>query len=617
MADVTVPNVSFDWLAELPNLAEQSRLLGARRAALADLNSADPRSLDATIAKLMAAGDTETAIKLYQARTQRISAQQRSAEQEQYLRMLPSILGRAGATQAATQAAQSGFPPGVSPDAAVYGIPGGVETAPSTTPPAAAGAFPAPPPITPGGTTTVPPGLVPPGPQSALPAPPLSVAEKLQQGMPVQLAGPMPTPDTGPPPEAPGLPTNPPPWARGAQIPAPPTMPAASATRPTAPIGPGVPDQGAAAVQSALVNAYSLTPRAPQSAVNAARMQLQEAMAAAKVDPQVRMWHLDNLQRKQLGEPIQSFPDYVSEPDFRKRRFDAVMDAFTGLSPRGGGIGGYRTEQIKAQDVLGTIRGLEAIVGDRAFVSGADSNKIEKFASRLSTITGFARSLGIPENLIPDIRALNQGDGPARTAALQNAFNSLTNALVYKMTGGLGNQISNADREFIERIKPSLQNSVAGNMLLIKILRTTAEKAVKGGLAAAEYMSDKRPDRYKSVAGLDNYVRENASDSFAHFDPRDSNLPFNERRLVSSTEGQDLLKQVDQAMAESAPNLPPGARWSDILLNRQGLPQPPPPRPGVPPPTVPQPPATSWVPPFGTPLPPRRQRPEVPPAPEE
>lgn len=543
MAD-PFPEVNFDWLANLPDVYQAAQIQAGRKATLANLNSADPASLDKAIAGLLAAGDTETAIKLYNARSTRITANQRMADAAiwaDYLRRNPGIL--AGGGGKAPELPQTETPPGAN-----YNPPVDTGPAPPTGP-----AFSPPPPITPGGSTTVPPGLPVPGPQTAVPSAPPTMADMLQQGQPVQLAGPVPTPDTGPvpqgaPPMPPGLLPS---TIQGATIPAPPVQaappvpPSLSRPMPTAPAK-GSEDTAALETErdAAFRNLYSLPPRPPPGALRAATARYQSALERLKYSPDVVAYQLDRSQRLRNGEPDVSYQDWKNDPKIVNERYKAVMDAFAGPGTRGG-PGGYRAERMKAENLLGTVNQMDALVRNPKFVSGEWTWLIQSGMSRLSALTDFARSIGVPESYIPNLDQIRVLSGARQSAALAEAFTALSNRAIYETLGTLGNQISEGDRNFMVKAFPSLSLTKAGNIILLDIMRKIAEKSIIAGRAAEDYMRS-RPETRLTVAGMDKYVRDRADKNSAFATDVDAN-----GNPILNSAGKEMQDRIDEALRAS------------------------------------------------------------------
>lgn len=120
---------------------------------------------------------------------------------------------------------------------------------------------------------------------------------------------------------------------------------------------------------------------------------------------------------------------------------------------------GIRTAAMTARDTLRSLDTLGSQLDDPAFYSGIGAE----------TLVQPLKRLGVALNAI----------SPEEAASMET-FQAVAGKLVLDMAGGtLGTQISNADREFLERMKPNLSNTPEGNKLLVSILRKVAKREIE------------------------------------------------------------------------------------------------------------------------------------------
>lgn len=119
-----------------------------------------------------------------------------------------------------------------------------------------------------------------------------------------------------------------------------------------------------------------------------------------------------------------------------------------------------------ADTEIGTLRILDALTHRPDFYSGAGGNLVLRANKALV-------ALGVKD---------------AKAASPSEVFEALSNQTILDAAGGsLGNQISNADREFIQRTTATLSNTPEGNRELIGIRRKLAERKKEVAGLAREY----------------------------------------------------------------------------------------------------------------------------------
>lgn len=452
--DYNFPRADFSGLAEIPQIYEESRKTAARRN-LGELKLDTAQGLEEAANRAFREGLTEEGLKFLTAATARRELARRTAADtlfQQYGPLLGAAL-RPGAT-----------PPTGPQPAGESAMPDIFQPAPS--PPAAA-----PPP------NFGPNPLAAPGPQSAAPPSPteevLARAEGAQSpaAQPVQLAGPPPTPDTAQP-DFPML------AAQSGAITAPsPTLPQ---NQPNAGLPQPPKFSGDTEEQRAFEEAKywagiasQLGPRASPSQRQAITSFLNNALGRSKVTEKRDAWYRENAERVFNGEPTIGYNEFQRAEGQRPEVFKSGLKKAEDVA----------TETRKSQDLLSTISRMDALVNHPAFEAGEGTQAWNDTKARIRAFkdTLVATGVPLPEGLAENI------DNITKSVPLREAFAALANSAVFAKLGSLGNQISNADRDFIVKIFPSLSLSVEGNRLLLNYFRELGRKNVEVGQLVNDY----------------------------------------------------------------------------------------------------------------------------------
>jgi hypothetical protein len=452
------PNVSFDWLGELPGIAEAARTRGARRETLASLRGGSADDLIAAGSRLMAAGDLEGGLKLVAEGRQRKAIDLRASYETEYLKQLPGIQGLFGAK-----------PPAAAPPAGE----GTVYTPPAAAPDIWSG---------PQGTLPGRQSAVEPTQQSPTEAV-LAAAQGQRRPVGPQLAGPLPTAE---PPAPPGLAPS---TVQGAQVPAPPPLPAAP--RGPRPVLPGLDpadQEKMDQIGQALIRMGTSRTTSPGQ-LTALKQEWNRLWDKAKVDPEVRRWQASQSDRWERGLPGLSYDDWKIEPTMIKQRTEDASNLYQKE---------YRVKEQRGKDLSENLAGMKTLMADPSFVSGETlpATMLDKVQRRLSSLVDIARALGIP-TLSNEAQAKL-----TKPAALREAYTSLANRTVVDYIGrSLGVGVSNTDREYIGNVVPSLLKTRQGNELIIKFLELAADRGKKEGQVARNYLD--RAKNQATVWGMD------------------------------------------------------------------------------------------------------------------
>ena len=543
--------VDFSPLGTLPGLAQGYKERVATEEALAGLKSGKYQDVaEAAAAILRGGGSIDQATKLYNAATARYGAEQRGLDMKQYLEFLR--------THPQPGAPASTIAPPIADPSMSYGDIS-VPTRPDQASTPAPGAplpgvqWPAPPPV---------------GQRSeALPSPTDAIITKAQAGMdPVlaapatKLAGPLPTPDSAPP-NIPSLALQsgqmqvgqPP----GAQLqmggPAQAPVPQTPAQAPQA--APSLSPQATAQQRMQLLQSetdrlakeyYQLPFKGANSP--AARQILDQYKRAldqlAPNDPKWREYQADNFQQVLTGNRPVTYREWrLQEPlaiDNQKEIAKAYSDK-----------NGYREQGERAQKQIDILNQMDLLAKNPAFTSGTGQREVGMGIGLIAGAVKMAKDMGITEGL-PNVEALAKIVDPAtKSAAVNAAFNALSNKLIFETIGSLGTGISEGDRNFVNNMFPSLSLTKEGNELLSRILKPMAEKVVQAQKAAEDYRLNTK-NYQQTLPGMDQYVRSKTQDS-VYVDAKGNPT---EAGKAAMAEAEAIIKQGGSRLLEPNPRQP-------------------------------------------------------------
>lgn len=472
---IRMPEINFDWLAELPTRSAAARIRQARES-LGDLSAGDAKSLEAAATRLLQAGDLEGSLRLQNAATARRGVDQRGISDRLYFdKILPAL-------RASQQAeGDSGYESPVIPQS---GGAGDYNPAPSP--------FPNPP--APGTQSSIPePVEIPPSPTLAE-RPQRSPSEEilaqaedaptpLTLGPQLAQAGGGPIPGLMPPAPEGGVPTSG--WAAGIQArPAGPPL-AVQQAQPQQQ-GPILPSQlkkmqTNREIQRLTNDLFSIPPSMRNSeAAKVLSTKLKDAINRTELSKEDREYEFDQIQNRYHGDPLQTKSDWRHSNEVGGKREEEMMKMWSK----------YVDEGDKGIALKSTVDQMKIIMNDKNFITGASAELFSQGVGMVRALADQAKALGI--NLPSDF--LNRFEGVAtaeKAAALSNTFTALSNQALFKTLGSLGNQISSSDRVFMEKAYNSLRNTKEGNKLLAEILSDAADKSIATGQAAQKYRLDR------------------------------------------------------------------------------------------------------------------------------
>lgn len=500
------PNVSFDWLGDLPSTLDEGRIRAARQK-LGDLTSSDPSSLDKAAARLLSAGDLEGAKTVYGLSTARRSQETAgvaAAAQAKYVEGLPAALqnvnkqlapgGAPGGPEYTPSFVQPAPGPGAAP---VWpGDRPGAQAAPGPVVAQAAPPSPQPPmeggPVIPvdgiRGNIQLPPNL-PPGSMriGAAEAPPEAPT---QVAGPPMVGGQSPVaPAPVPPPAQPGL------DLRFGGTPPSPQAPASQSARPV--LNPMAEQEAALREVRALEGIIAAAPKGAQNPGVLARYR--NALERANIKGARGDYAYAQAQNAMMGEPVKTFDQWEGDKTLLAKRFEEASKSYGTISDAG----------ETARKVDDTLSKLDSLTKNESFISGkgvATRNLVNQY---IVGAIGIARTMGIPDNVLPDPKAI---PGMSSTDLTQ-VFQGLSRQLVVQSLGGLGRNISDKDVVYQDSTFPNLQLTPEANKLLIDFHRQIAQQSIGAFNAARMYRNDAESRNTFSQVGLDNamnkYYKEN------------------------------------------------------------------------------------------------------------
>jgi len=559
------PNVSFDWLGDLPQLSEEARGRATRQE-LADLDMSTPAGMRKAADKLWKSGNLqnmEAAQRLYSSALGREQLHQKGEADRQYGEWLKTYRSGAAAT------------PGTAPGAA----PAPTVDIPLPPPPAQAPA------VNWGGQGAVPGG--PPLPPPAAPAPaapvhnpnmteaPQSPSDELLartegQGMPprgpqLAQAGPGPIPGLTSPPGAPQVPGME--VFQGAQAQPMTTPQAPPAQLPPRLAGPG--SEVDAARQEAMQAGSELIKMGPRMAntpaYKAYEQQFRSALARTKMSQSDQDYNLDRIQRAQRGQPEITKTDWELEKKIAPERYKEAEKVYIEQEKKG----------AQSQELFSTLKRLDEITKDPNFVSGKYAHTYGEIVNRFASI---AKLTGIQA---PDISALRAkvnsiAEPHLKAAALIEEFTSLSNNALMAHVGSFSKSFSDADRAFTERIFPQILQTPGGIAKIIDNLKAMA--AYNTGIAktARDYM--KEHGNNATPYGVHEAVQKYAAENPLFVD---ANGKPTERGQAIITAAQPSARPAPQAPTAPPPMIrpqdegrtgstPDGRKW--IIRNGRPVP---------------------------------------------
>lgn len=560
------PEVSFDWLSQLPATIRAEDTRKKREATLADLNSTDPSSLEKKAGQLMSIGDVETGMKLYDAAMKRRTLNQKISEAEAYSRIYPDLI----------RGIQNGKGAPGTPQESVFDPFGGVP--PQGTPANPAPQAPAAPQYnwpTPGPQSNL--GLTP---EQTQPAP-----EAPQQRIRLAQAGPITQL-----PNLTGQQSQQPSWMQGAQAGGAVAPGAGLSQQPVDPVEQTAQQRvsrplptdraGLENEATALANVLRLPQKSPSGATQALMARYRAILDRLQLPQEAKMYQLDLIQRLRDGQPYISLQDWQKEKENRKPLFEEMIKA----------SGPYLDDLKKTNELRGQIAAMSKLLESESFVSGrVGAQALQWVGSAFNGLADAARALGVKPDLIPEWKSLKSS-----TAQIE-AFRALSNQVIYAKLGTLGNQISEGDRNFITAAFTNLSNSREGNILLAKILEQTAVYQEGAAKAVLDYRTKNefnatRPGMEHAVQ---RYAKENrlfSTDDKGNLSPTGQALQAEIERIRQMQGGPrvglgDYIKSLVEPLGPGRTTRSPGSDRPRVvpsptlrpyknLMGEDGLPEP-------------------------------------------
>jgi len=509
------PVANFDWLGELPQLAEEARGNAARKEALANLDFSNPDAMEKAASKLFETSNTknmEMALRLQTAAREKRALGHTISQDTMYQKYLPQLLktmqGGGGDVEA---------PPPQAPQSPA--APSPFDTAPRGTVP---GMSAAPPPSAP--------------PQGVPPNMAMSPSDELLARAEGAAPPPAPGPQFAQAGGAPQLPGPPPaaampPWMQGAQS-RPMTMPQGGQGPTQAPVPlptSGTREAAQQEVRRLEAAILMVPPKAPQL-LQPLLTKYRDALKRTEYTAEQQNYLFEQAQRKGMGEPVQTVGQWNAEKQTLKGHLDEVQSIYKE----------YRTDANTSRKSIEILDRMDQIIKHPSFISGKGAALYGSAVNGLNTLAQIARQYNIP---VPDdLGAKYAGvPDPTKVAALQDEYVALSNKVVFATLGTLGNQISEGDRKFIERANASLSGTPEGNKALHKFMRQVAERAGEPEKWAREYRQ-KFGDR-GTAAGMEQYIA----------DKRESH------KIFTTSDEKELDAAIGKTTAPPPPKTAPAA----------------------------------------------------------
>jgi len=523
------PEISFDWLGNLPADMEAARITALRK-------NLGEGSLDEQAQRLISRGDIEGGYKLQALANQRYATSQRNAEAELNRQMLQeyfkSKAGAGGAPPPSVDPLGTYEPSAAPPAAAAPAMP----TWPGPRSEAAPAPDIPPPPQTAQAPEVTPPEP-PPGQISTALAPPPSLPVSRVAGPSMVQSPNVPAPA---PPEPPApSPLGVPPGFDPRFSPAPPTAPVVAPPVPRPGVAPGPEIAGRNALRAETDALYWDAMRLGDAAPKVLLDKLHNNLNQLNVTGETRDRITENLYRARQGLAPLSPTDYKQEITAQGPRLaEAIKVADT-----------HRQRGESAKQMEGTLNIMSAIAADPNFFSGAGAPAVHRALGYVGTAMNLVDRIAGPDatNSILSGLGLDRSkiNNSLTTVQLGQVFEGLAHSAVISKLGGLGNQVSNTDLRYTNAAFPSLLTLPGANRLLIEIFQAEAKQAT--GLA--NKITAYRLDRGSKIT--------------AEQIDKISNDYRNQNPLFQYEDGTktDLAKKIDKAIedAKKAPPPPPAA----------------------------------------------------------
>ena len=578
-SNLHLPDVSFDWLANLPNVVEETRKQGVLNTGLRGLDLTSADALDKAADRFYKQGLFDQAIKLTTAAQNRREQEARAGFANSDL--IGAILGGGAPSQAE--------PKPITKPPFVFNDPDEPQPQPTVVPPAA----------TSGGPSWLGPAQVarPPG---VAPAPAVGPPTLRQSGLPPSPSeqmlaqaegGPGPMAPRGPQLAGPAtstIPISPPasgafganPLAPGGpgvstgQLPAGPQVAPPVAARPApaqapaqAPVEvPGI-NEPTMAPEEARAEVLRLGALIPQLYARKVRPEVMQAVMA-KYRNALSQSNMTKEQQEYLTAMRQRPPEervrideYEAQKKVAPEELKAARDRYKVYNETGD----------KARNVLTTIGQMQTLLKDPNFTSGEGTEVWRRAGSLAAGLISTAESLGVDEKVIKPLKDAVLTRKAIRGAEVGNMFTALANDSVFKTLGTLGNQISEGDRNFISAAFPSLQLTPGGNAMLLEHMAAIAKRNLKIQDLVQQY---KTHYGFRTTEeGLDTAVKKYA-DSHPIFAHNDGKLTAAGEKLQSQVEALGVTTQPPPQTRTPAaiPSIPPGAPAGSIIIEKSDSP---------------------------------------------
>lgn len=228
-----------------------------------------------------------------------------------------------------------------------------------------------------------------------------------------------------------------------------------------------------------------------------AALDAQFKLLNAANNPNINEYVLAQRQKVANGELPESFQAYTDNRNLVTQHYGSVDKLYNDE---------YFKPKKAALEITRSSNALEILSRNENWMSGPGTQGFAHTSNAINSLIQMGRNLGA----ISEDQAGKFQDsirGATSTATLQGLATAVANQAVTGLLGGsLGRSISDADREFMGRIAPSLAMTPQGFAALARYLPLVAERALKAEGTARQYWDEAKTNA--TVPGMINAVEK-------------------------------------------------------------------------------------------------------------
>src|SRR5262245_17660591 len=294
-------------------------------------------------------------------------------------------------------------------------------------------------------------------------------------------------------------------------------------------------------------------------------------------------WMMLNADRLIRGQPTTSFEDYMKTFHGREtseERVSAAVEQHKQIANYDSmkKIGNEAFDQAdRASANRINIGRLHQIATDAAFASGPGLEKAQQVMGFAIGSQDFLKNYGI--EIKSDVL-----DKARQQLSLIEQFSSLSNEGVYKILGGVGNQVSNKDVDFVQRVYANMKNSKTGNLRILEFQDFVESLKEERAKVVGGYMQQKGATHEglrDLMQNFDRSARDRIRDFATKADEQERALTASRRPMdmgqvavptgLERTAPRDVVQQAGIPIG-AAPNVPAGAQPQTRPQTNQGKP---------------------------------------------